>query len=130
MDDSAATFGLAKKDMVRTMDYSVISDLEPNKMAFVLSAVSPCLIANDVFEMGGELATCLYNKVTTDLCFLDVLGNYLSQPQESLLRDRASQARKNRAKTEQNEAVFQVLRAGRSSLWAVGSSVYGLLQSG
>ena len=66
--------------MVPTMDYSVISDLEPNKMAFVLSAVSPCLIANDVFEMGGELATCLYNKVTTDLCFLDVLGNYTSGP--------------------------------------------------
>ncbi|CAE7218603.1 unnamed protein product [Symbiodinium sp. CCMP2592] len=81
LDDSAATFGLAKKDMLRTMDYTVVSDLEANKIAFVLSSVTPAMIANDLFELGGEL--------------------------ESLLRDRAVQARKNRAKTEHNEAMFQ-----------------------
>ncbi|CAE7879005.1 unnamed protein product, partial [Symbiodinium necroappetens] len=85
-EDSAATFGLGKRDLVRASECTNVIDLEPRAMALTLSAISPAMIANDLFECGGEL--------------------------ESLLRDRAVTAKRNKSKTEQMEAVFQMKTAG------------------
>ena len=58
-EDAAATFGLAKKETLRTPDATTLVDLEARPTALVLSKVCPHIIANDIYEMGGELAACL-----------------------------------------------------------------------
>ncbi|CAE7499379.1 unnamed protein product, partial [Symbiodinium microadriaticum] len=85
-EDSAATFGLGKRDLIRGADCPNAIDLEPRAMALTLSAITPAMIANDLFECGGEL--------------------------EALLRDRAVTAKRNKSKSEQMEAVFQMKTAG------------------
>ncbi|CAE7689994.1 SCN10A [Symbiodinium sp. CCMP2456] len=88
-EDAAATFGLCKKDMLRTPDTTTLVDLDARATALVLSKISPVIIANDIYEMGGEL--------------------------ETLLRNKALSARKNRAKKEQEDAQFQMKAAG--TMW-------------
>ena len=58
-EDSAATFGLGKRDLIRGADCPNAIDLEPRAMALTLSAITPAMIANDLFECGGELASYL-----------------------------------------------------------------------
>ena len=53
--DASALFGLNKKDLVRTLDSAVLLDPEPRHMAVVVSGVTTHTLANDIFEMGGEL---------------------------------------------------------------------------
>ncbi|CAE7610607.1 SCN10A [Symbiodinium sp. CCMP2592] len=57
--DAAATFGLGKRDMARAMDATTLIDLDARPTALVLANVTPLVIANDIFEMGGELAASL-----------------------------------------------------------------------
>eukprot|EP00439_Symbiodinium_sp_Y106_P065571 s5884_g10.t1 len=94
--DASALFGLNKKDLVRTLDSAVLLDLEPRHMAVVVSGVTTHTLANDIFEMGGEL--------DPRLKFLP----YILSPEEALLRDRAATAKKQRAKTDESEARFEV----------------------
>ncbi|CAE7563343.1 SCN10A [Symbiodinium sp. KB8] len=89
-EDAAATFGLGKRDMARSMEVATLVELDARPTALVLSKITPLVIANDIFEMGGELA-------------------------ESLLRDRSLTAKKNRAKKEQEDALFQMKTA--AAVW-------------
>ncbi|CAE7232876.1 unnamed protein product [Symbiodinium necroappetens] len=88
-EDAAATFGLGKRDMSRSMELATLVDLDARPTALVLSKITPLVIANDIFEMGGEL--------------------------ESLLRDRSMTAKKSRAKKEQEDALFQMKTA--ATVW-------------
>ncbi|CAE7583832.1 SCN10A [Symbiodinium sp. CCMP2592] len=60
--DAAATFGLGKRDMARAMDATTLIDLDARPTALVLANVTPLVIANDIFEMGGELNSVLAKK--------------------------------------------------------------------
>ena len=46
------------------MDVANLLELDPRPMGLVLSAVCPMIIANDIFEMGGELESYLQASVT------------------------------------------------------------------
>ncbi|CAE7235161.1 unnamed protein product [Symbiodinium microadriaticum] len=63
--DSSSAFGLSKKEMARGMDVANLLELDPRPMGLVLSAVCPMIIANDIFEMGGELESLLRDKAAT-----------------------------------------------------------------
>ncbi|CAE7411216.1 unnamed protein product [Symbiodinium necroappetens] len=63
--DSSSAFGLSKKEMARGMDVANLLELDPRPMGLVLSAVCPTIIANDIFEMGGELESLLRDKAAT-----------------------------------------------------------------
>ena len=107
-EDAAATFGLGKRDMSRSMELATLVDLDARPTALVLSKITPLVIANDIFEMGGELAACL-KTLASDMPNFRASYGCFYRPQESLLRDRSMTAKKSRAKKEQEDALFQVL---------------------
>ena len=41
------------------MEIAALSELDPRALGLVLSSVTPLVIANEVFEMGGELESYL-----------------------------------------------------------------------
>ena len=55
VDDSAALFGLTKKDMQKAEEVFKIDDLSSRLMAFVLSQVTDLISATEIYECGGEL---------------------------------------------------------------------------
>ena len=55
VDDSAALFGLSKKEMQKSDEIFKIDDLPSRMMGFVLSQVTEMISATDVYECGGEL---------------------------------------------------------------------------
>ena len=54
-DDSAALFGLARKEMAKPEEACRLDDFPSKQLGFVVSHVTEMLGATDVYECGGEL---------------------------------------------------------------------------
>ncbi|CAE7289969.1 unnamed protein product [Symbiodinium necroappetens] len=82
VDDSAALFGLTKKDMQKNEEIFKIDDLPSRMMGFVLSQVTEMVSATDVYECGGELDP----RLSLVLGFGQGAGFYRSRGYESGLQ--------------------------------------------
>ncbi|CAE7802311.1 unnamed protein product [Symbiodinium sp. CCMP2592] len=90
VDDSAALFGLSRKELQKSDEVCKLDDFPSKQLGFVLSHVTEMLAATEVYECGGEL--------------------------ETLLANREKRAQKQRQKEEKEQYAFEGRTA--STLWA------------
>ena len=57
--DSATMFGLTKKDMQRPANCSHMQDLTSKQLAYCVGNSSSLFSGNQIFEIGGELESCM-----------------------------------------------------------------------
>ncbi|CAE7454810.1 unnamed protein product [Symbiodinium sp. CCMP2592] len=123
VDDSAALFGLSRKELQKSDEVCKLDDFPSKQLGFVLSHVTEMLAATEVYECGGELEPrthCGFAWAKTSVALMN-WGRYINffarfitvAAKETLLANREKRAQKQRQKEEKEQYAFEA----RVAIW-------------